>query len=298
MNNLNTINEGLFQKIIDKIKKINKNPPKKEIINNTIIDNKPIIINQANLREAYNNSYYTIEGAGGDLQDWVKWFNNELVKEKIGKPVAWYTAKGSQVNKEFGLKGKWAYPPNFTFLFFPLDGLSNEISTFKLIHRNRWFDDIINNSIYHMNHENYNISEVSKMSKLSKEEFENILEECFMEGYNSALEEIFNESEDYIDSKDDYDVYDEESGHDRHFLNKRGNQSWIGKDKSKKIIEKKLDKMNERMKKDDENFEKYKKGELTDLKKRLKFNHDRQYSILPNRIKLWQYLDKKQSKKK
>ena len=37
MNNLNAINEGLFQKIIDKIKKINKNPPKKEIKNNTIL---------------------------------------------------------------------------------------------------------------------------------------------------------------------------------------------------------------------------------------------------------------------
>ena len=36
---------------------------------------KNINIAKANLREAYNGSYYTILGAGGDLQEWVDGYN-------------------------------------------------------------------------------------------------------------------------------------------------------------------------------------------------------------------------------
>ena len=51
-----------------------------------------------------------------------------------------------------------------------------------------------------------NESEVYKMSKLSREEFESILEECFIEGYNSALEDIQEDilDEEAYDLEDDY----------------------------------------------------------------------------------------------
>ena len=45
-------------------------------------------IAKANLQEAYNGSYYTILGAGGDLQEWVDGYNQMLAEEGIGKPKA------------------------------------------------------------------------------------------------------------------------------------------------------------------------------------------------------------------
>ena len=45
---------------------------------------------------------------------------------------------------------------------------------------------------------------------MTREEFESILEEAFLEGYNNAYEEIEEIlDEDYIDIEDDYEVYDE-----------------------------------------------------------------------------------------
>ena len=45
---------------------------------------------------------------------------------------------------------------------------------------------------------------------MTREEFESILEEAFLEGYNNAIDEIEEIlDEDYIDIEDDYEVYDE-----------------------------------------------------------------------------------------
>ena len=47
---------------------------------------------------------------------------------------------------------------------------------------------------------------------MTREEFESILEEAFLEGYNNAYEEIEEIlDEDYIDIEDDYEVYDEDA---------------------------------------------------------------------------------------
>ena len=56
---------------------------------------------------------------------------------------------------------------------------------------------------------------------MTREEFESLLEEAFIEGYNNAMdevEEILNE--DYIDIEDDIDSYNEESGHHRNYERK------------------------------------------------------------------------------
>jgi len=105
-------------------------------------------IAKANLQEAYNGSYYTILGAGGDLQEWVDGYNQMLAEEGIGKPTAWFYAKGAAVNKEFGLAGNEAFKARLTILFFPLDGLDiGKLAIFKLKMEDRWFDDIIDNSL-------------------------------------------------------------------------------------------------------------------------------------------------------
>lgn len=105
-------------------------------------------IAKVDLQKAYNGSYYTILGAGGDLQEWVDGYNEMLAEEGIGKPTDWFYAKGAQVNKEFGLTGSEAFKARLTILFFPLDGLDiGKLAIFKLRRGDRWFDDIIDNSL-------------------------------------------------------------------------------------------------------------------------------------------------------
>lgn len=103
---------------------------------------------EVNLKEAYNHSYYTILGAGGDLQEWVDGYEKLLADAEVGKPTAWYTCKGKDINEEFGLIGDNAFQDGLTCLFFPLDGLHiGKLAMFKLMHGDRWFDDIIDNSV-------------------------------------------------------------------------------------------------------------------------------------------------------
>lgn len=106
---------------------------------------------QANLQAAKNESWYTIIGASGDLQEWVDGYNDILQEQGIGTPKAWYTAKGARVNKEFGLTGNEAFKPRLTFLFFPLDGLDvSKLAIFKIRMEDRWFDDVIDNALRRM----------------------------------------------------------------------------------------------------------------------------------------------------
>lgn len=99
------------------------------------------------LRKAYDGSYYTIEGAGGDLNDWKKGLTEALEEQGIGKPSAWITFTGKDMNEEFRLTGTNRYPDNFRFLAFPLDGLDvGKLAMFKLRAGDRWFDDIVDNN--------------------------------------------------------------------------------------------------------------------------------------------------------
>lgn len=105
-------------------------------------------IRKVNLADAYNGSYYTILGAGGDLQEWVDGYEKWLEEKGIGKPKAWFTCKGKDINEGFGLIGSNAFKDDLTCLFFPLDELNiGGLAMFKLAHGDRWFDDIIDNSL-------------------------------------------------------------------------------------------------------------------------------------------------------
>ena len=96
---------------------------------------------------AYEGSYYTITGCGGDLQAWKDGYEKLLAEKKIGKPLAWYDFTGADMNAEYGLTGLNAYEDDLRFLCFPLDGLDiGRLAFFKLIAADRWFDDIVDNN--------------------------------------------------------------------------------------------------------------------------------------------------------
>lgn len=103
------------------------------------------------LDKAYNGSYYTITGAGGDLTQWEEAIQNLLNKENIGQVKEFITFKGQDMNDKYHLKGTVAYPNDLTFLAFPLDGLDvGKLAMFKLKMGDRWFDDIVDNNKAHM----------------------------------------------------------------------------------------------------------------------------------------------------
>lgn len=103
------------------------------------------------LQKAYDNSYYFIAGAGGDLQEWVNGYNGLLKEQEIGEPVQWFTVTGAKVN-DFAFPDGWTsdmrecFPVDLTCLLFPLDGLNmGKLPLFKIGMQDRWFDDVIQN---------------------------------------------------------------------------------------------------------------------------------------------------------
>lgn len=101
-------------------------------------------------KKAYEGSYYTIIGAGGDLQEWKDGYNELLEKEEIGHVDNndFVTFSGKDMNDEYNLTGDNRYPDDLTFLAFPLDNLNiGKLAIFKLKMRDRWFDDIVDNNL-------------------------------------------------------------------------------------------------------------------------------------------------------
>jgi hypothetical protein len=98
---------------------------------------------------AYDGSYYTICGAGGDLAEWENGYNDLMAKEGIGHPLAWFQTTGEAVNAFAAGLGQEVTNPfsdDLTILMFPIDGLhAGKLAIFKLMMQDRWFDDIVNN---------------------------------------------------------------------------------------------------------------------------------------------------------
>ena len=100
------------------------------------------------LEELRNTSAFTIEGAGGDLNDWMKGINELLAEKNIGQVDTFYTFSGKLMNDTYNLTGSNRYPDDFTFLCFKLDGLDiGKLAMFKLQFGARWLDDIIDNNL-------------------------------------------------------------------------------------------------------------------------------------------------------
>ena len=99
------------------------------------------------LDEMVQGSYYTITGAGGDLNGWVEGYEDLLTEAEIGTPIEWYSFTGKQMNKHYSLSGSKEYPEDLHFLSFPLNDLDvGKLAIFKLQRGDRWFDDIVENN--------------------------------------------------------------------------------------------------------------------------------------------------------
>ena len=99
------------------------------------------------LQLAYEGSYYTITGCGGDLNEWKAGYEKMLADEGIGKPIKWIDFTGKDMNEIYNLTDNNAYPEDLHFLAFPLDGLEvGKLAIFKLTMQDRWFDDIVDNN--------------------------------------------------------------------------------------------------------------------------------------------------------
>lgn len=99
----------------------------------------------------YDGSYYTITGCGGDLNDWKNGYEELLKKEDIGEIKEWEHFTGKEINSFYGLSGNVAYQNDLNFLAFPLDGLDiGKLTIFKIMMKDRWFDDIVDNNLMFM----------------------------------------------------------------------------------------------------------------------------------------------------
>jgi len=107
-----------------------------------------MVFKDEKLQKAYDGSYYTITGAGGELQEWKDFYSKALEEQGIGKISEWIAFTGEEVNGELRLTGDNRYPDDLHFLAFCLDGLDIAmLALFKLRMGDRWFDDIVSNDL-------------------------------------------------------------------------------------------------------------------------------------------------------
>ena len=105
------------------------------------------VTTKSELSNLKNGSAFTIEGAGGNLHEWCVGLNEILAKENIGQVKTFYTFTGKFMNETYNLTGSNAYPDDFTFLCFTLDGLDvGKLAMFKMRFNARWLDDIVDNN--------------------------------------------------------------------------------------------------------------------------------------------------------
>lgn len=105
----------------------------------------------ADLKAAYEGSYYFIAGTGDPLEEWVSGYEGLLKEQEIGTPTKWLKTNGATINT-FADSGAHFIQPrdrfagDLTCLLFPLDGLhGGRLAMFKIQMQDRWFDDVIQN---------------------------------------------------------------------------------------------------------------------------------------------------------
>lgn len=97
----------------------------------------------------YDGSWYTITGAGGDLQEWRDGYQKILNDRGIGTIQQWYDWTGRDMNDLYCLTGSNRYPDDLHFLGFCLDGLDiPALAILKIEMGDRWYDDIVDNNRY------------------------------------------------------------------------------------------------------------------------------------------------------
>lgn len=106
------------------------------------------VTTQDQLKEAYDGSYYTISGAGGEITEWISGLTKILKARDIGTPVKWLVTTGAAVNRFAGPKCSDSsyFPEDLSILMFGLEGLNiGNLAWLKLEAQDRWFDDVIQN---------------------------------------------------------------------------------------------------------------------------------------------------------
>lgn len=106
----------------------------------------------ADLKAAYEGSYYFIAGTGGSLEEWISGYEDLMKQQEIGTPTHWFRTNGATVNNfasqrsGFMIAPDDQFPGDITCLLFPLNGLhTGRLAMFKLQMQDRWFDDVIQN---------------------------------------------------------------------------------------------------------------------------------------------------------
>ena len=104
----------------------------------------------ADLRLAYEGSYYTILGCGEPLDEWVAGYT-DMMRDRVGVPIGWVQTTGAAINQFARTSGVDIRPDDrfaaeLIVLMFPLDGLDRGVlPIFKLTMEDRWFDDVVDN---------------------------------------------------------------------------------------------------------------------------------------------------------
>lgn len=109
-------------------------------------------LSSSQLSQAYEGSYYTIVGAGGDLDEWVEGYHQRLEESGVHRPKAWFKTNGLEVNAFAMSQRRFVRPEDLfrselVFLMFSLEEISagGKLALFKLRMGDVWFDDMINN---------------------------------------------------------------------------------------------------------------------------------------------------------
>lgn len=100
------------------------------------------------IQQAYDGWYYTILGAGGDINEWMNGLQEIFDKEGIGKVHQWYHTTGKVLNNRWDLTGDNRFKNDLSILMFDYKGMDvPKLAIFKLRAGDRWFTDIIDNSV-------------------------------------------------------------------------------------------------------------------------------------------------------
>lgn len=107
-----------------------------------------IELDMETIEQAYDGWYYTILGAGGDLHDWMNGLQEIFDNEGIGKVYQWYHTTGKVLNDKWDLTGNNRFKNDLSILMFDYEGMDvGKLAIFKLRAGDRWFTDIIDNSV-------------------------------------------------------------------------------------------------------------------------------------------------------
>ena len=104
-------------------------------------------ITALNPQDAYDGSYYTIVGAGGNLDEWINGYEDLLQKESIGTPKEWFLSTGEDFNNYAQpVNVDYAFKTDLTMLHFSLAGLdTGKLALFRLRMDDKWYDDMVDN---------------------------------------------------------------------------------------------------------------------------------------------------------